>query len=548
MRESLDERKSSPSQGRPLQAARPKHAQVSFRDARLPARARILSSTLCAALTTLGCSGSDEDDSGTASVPGLPAFPSDSQEPARQSSDSETTVPPNTTSANEPSSPSSPGIVSELTPDDETAVPESAEPCAHRQTFDDEFRAIASDVSRDVQDAPFYRYLSLGHRANLGICPEDMQADRDALIKALNSLSTESTISLPQSVDADALLYRIDIRDYGWDQPTQVGGVEFSDKWEAIVSASPYAIEFEGDDANIAKQLSGTTIPVLSSDALIDATSVGDLYYALIDVGASAFELFAQLGIDFFNDDIVRAGTDNSSMSTQDTLINRFDLGARQGFYWSRLDIADGTNASVVADPLGFPIDVAPALFTLPNGLLGFVLFNAQFQRVAETDVLADGLERDSLMRNSVSCSGCHFSGVLPVADQVLPYIQGNPFNFDSDTVEQLEEDFVPQPELDDYFRSDNALYQSALARAGLSGMATDPVARVYRRFDADVTLQVAAAELAVNPADVEREFGLEEPTISRARFDALFREMVCALHVSDENRPAAAACASQSQ
>jgi hypothetical protein len=160
-------------------------------------------------------------------------------------------------------------------------------------------------------------------------------------------------IALRAAIDEADVVYRVDLRDLGWDQPTNVGGVAFTDKWEAIIAASPYAIEFDGEDADSANFSAVTTVPVLFSDAVIDATRIGDLYYALGGIHNNVFELFLQLGIDITDVDLdsIRAGMSQSRMSQQDTIIQRLDQGRFQDFYWSRFDVSDAvTGQSIVAD------------------------------------------------------------------------------------------------------------------------------------------------------------------------------------------------------
>lgn len=422
-------------------------------------------------------------------------------------------------------------------------------------SFDDLYGAIERDLSSEDGDAPFLRYISLSHRYNQGICPEDLADDRLAMMRALNGMSTEVGIVTPEAIDEDGILYRIDLRDLGWDQPATVDGVAFADKWEAIIAASPFAIELEGDDADAAKAAALTSVPVLFLDALIDATAVGDLYYELIGMGANAFDLFAQLGIDFADVD-VRAGMSSSRMSQQDTIIQRFDQGNFQGFYWSRFDIADVTGGqSIFADPLGFQGDVISSLFTLPNGLLAFALFDATGARIADTDVLVDQFQRDGRVRNSVSCSACHAAGVNPVTDEVRTYVEANRFDFDADTFGDVDETFVPQLELDDVIQDDNAFFQASLERAGVAGAAGDPVSRVYQRFDGAVSLEAAAGELGITPEELDRDLialGNEgDPVLSVLRTQSLRREQfegaylptLCALLRSSDNQPLVADC-----
>lgn len=525
-----------------------------FKSGRLPSKYDVARGGLCASVLALACgsqeSGASQPNASQASE-SVPVQPAQRDEPRSEAGVEADPVATGASAAPERPPATDPGGA-EPQP---AAAPEPAARCDGSLSFDELYAAIDADLRREDDDAPFLRYVSLSHRYNQGFCPEDLESDRLALVKALNSLSTEVGIASPEALDEDGILYRIDLRDLGWDQPAQVGGVAFDDKWEAIIAASPYAVELEGDDADSAKLAAQTAVPVLSSDALIDATVVGDLYYALVGIGEDAFGLFAQLGIDFADVD-VRAGTSRSRMSQQDTIIQRFEQGTLQGFYWSRFDVADATaGASIFANPLGFPADVISSLFTLPNGLMAYALFDAAGARIADTGVLVDQFQRDGRVRNSVSCSACHAAGVNPITDEVRLYVESNRLDFDADTLGDVDETFVPQPELDDVIQRDNATYQASLARAGIGGVAGDPVSAVYQRFDGDVTLAVAAGELGVTPEVLSRELValgneadpviavLRSQSLRREQFEGAYLATLCALSLSQDNRPLAAAC-----
>lgn len=504
--------------------------------------------SLCASLLALACSGGGTGSSAPLEPSAAEPTPSDEprddesvpQEPALPS-DPATTAPDD--SAPEPSV------------EEPAQTPEPAATCTDSLSFDDLYAAISADLlQNDAEDAPFLRYVSLGHRLNQGICSADLDADRAALANALNSLSTESGIAIPEAIDEQRVIYRFDLRDLGWDQPATIGAVAFDDKWEAILATSPYAIEFQGDDAETAKLATQTTVPVLLLDTLIDATVVGDLYYALVGIGASGIDLFTQLGIDFA-DTPVRAGTSDSGMSTQDTIVQRFDTV--QGFYWSRFDIADTTvGQSIFADPFGFGSDVAAALFQLPNGFLAFAIFDATFTAVPDTNVLVDPLQRDGRVHNSVSCRGCHAVGVNPITDQVRPYVESNPLQFDQQTFDDVQEQFLAQTELDEVVGRDNAAYRDALARAGVAGTATDGVSTIYQRFERPVTLDIAAGELGVTPDVLQRDLGtliaeadpvlatLQTQSLQRVQFESTYLATLCVLLASRENRPLDEVCA----
>ena len=440
----------------------------------------------------------------------------------------------------------------------------AARHCDDFVSFDDLYGRIQQDLSRqDAKDRAFLRYISLANRLNQGACAEELDFDRGALVKAINSVSTETSVALPVPVGKDGALQRIDLRDLGWDAPIVVDGVAFTDKWEALIAASEFAVEFEGDQADDVKQRANTLVPVLNADALIDVALKGNLYYEMLGIGGSEDELLEQLGIDEDAQEeqkvVIRAGTTQSRLSRQATVAERLELENRPGFYWSRYDIADTTaGQSIFADPLGFQEDAILTIFTLPNGLNAYVIFDGAGVRQTDTEVVLEPGEAE--LENSVACNGCHATGLNPITDEVRDYVQANSHDFNADQFQEIQDSFLDQPEIDATLRSDVQLYQSALVRLGLDELTTDPVDTVYERFDGDVDLVVAAGDLGLTPDDlrgdlaflsqsVDRQLSvLRSGSLLRSGFEELYLPALCAVSITSENRPTAAACAAVGQ
>ena len=66
-------------------------------------------------------------------------------------------------------------------------------------------------------------------------------------------------------------MYRIDIRDYGWAVSHTVDTVDHDDVWQALAANTPYAVAFEGDEAEAVSAACETSIPWLTADALVQA-------------------------------------------------------------------------------------------------------------------------------------------------------------------------------------------------------------------------------------------------------------------------------------
>lgn len=525
----------------------------SFRGGRSLLQRRVILGSVCASLLALACSSGESADTppDDATPPRAPVVNDDDAPPIDDAPPPVATAEPDTPAPDEAAPPAEP--------------PAAARLCDDSVSFDDLYTLVAADLRDEGDDGVFIRYVSLGNRLNQGICSEDLASDRFAVIKAVNSLSTESRIAVPEAIDAEQTLYRIDLRSYGWDRPTTVGGVNFDDKWEAILDATPLAVEFEGDEADEAKLRSGTTVPVIYADSLVNAAMVDELYYALIEVGEDEDALLAQLGIDEEDQEerkiVVKAGTSQSEFSRQDMVAERLEIELYQGYYWGRYDIAaDTAGQSIFADPLEFEKDSIAAVFSLPNGLNGYALFDGAGVRVNDTNVVLDPAQRDDRVRNSVSCSQCHASGLNAINDEVRGYAEANPLDYGVDVLDEVLDAFPEQDTIDDAFAQDTQHYRDALTRLGLPASDSDPISLAYLRYDDDVSLKIAAGELGVTPERFERDLNqlsaqvdpalsaLRTQQLQREQFEALYLGTLCLNQIASDNRPLAADCAAVGQ
>jgi mono/diheme cytochrome c family protein len=428
--------------------------------------------------------------------------------------------------------------------------------------FDELFQEANEDLNKaDNDDTPFYRYISITNRFTAGQCADALDKDRDGLTKMMNMLSIEAKIEQAVPVNPEETLYRIDLRDFGWDRAISVEGQNFNDVWEAIAANNPYAVEFVGDDADDAKDDTQTAFPIMFSDQMMDVAIIGNLYYAIIDVDVNQpLNTFItdQLGIDVdqnvLDGDQVRAGTTQSRISRQDRLVERDDIEVRLGALWQSFDFEDNANESIFEDPFGFTPGGTEAIFTLPNGMLGFIIADANDAIVEDSDILLDTNQNNFRAITSVSCSNCHATGFIPVVDEVrdIAIANARDIGLDRDEVEQLEDIYVSPQEFSRQVTEDSqGFYQSALQRASLPIQGGDPVSSVFLRFDQDITIKDAAGDLGLTPDDLQDNLDLLNPvlsvldrgTLDRDDFTALYVDSLCILSTPLENQPDVAVC-----
>jgi mono/diheme cytochrome c family protein len=427
-------------------------------------------------------------------------------------------------------------------------------------SYDDVYVQMQSDIlHQKAEDREFIRYIGVTNRYNAGVCTQDLETERHSLSKLVNSLSIENSIRTPVGIDENDLIFRIDIRDYGWNRPIQIGDVTFDDGWEAIVASSPYAVEFEGSEADTIKLESGTLIPYLFSDAFAEQGPVGDLYYALVNVPATKDELLAQLDVDIQDDFdrriVVRAGFTNSAISQQDRVVERHPQGiGGNSVFWDSFDFAaDDVNDSIFVDPFDFNEGGSESLFSLPNGLHAYVIFDADGQRQAETNLIFDTRQEDFVVRNAVSCMTCHAQGLNSFVDEVLPFALANPLDFDAEEFELLQDVYPSPDDMKDILDDDRRIYSTAIGRAGVpTASRTDPISDSFLRFQRDVKVEVAAGDVHFPVEQFKREnnrfdadlAGLDSGfTVDRDDWSGLYLDTLCRVSVARENHPLQADC-----
>ena len=365
------------------------------------------------------------------------------------------------------------------------------------------------------------------------VCGAGLDGERAALTKALNSVSIDARARAPLPIDVAEELFRIDLRDYQWDRSIVVGGKVFSDGWEALIAQSPYALEYAGDDA---KADTGTAVPLLFSNALVAAVARAPLYYALLGIPADADDFLRDdLGIDVAGGQTARAGFSADAQGGEaNFLAQRFELQVRAGVAWQISEFGD-----LFDDPLGNPDGEREIVFSLPNGLQGHILADADGGVRSTSNVLIDALESDGKAHIATSFFRSRAAGVQ-LEDEVRDFVRQNPRNFSAAERAAIRAAFPRQRELQQLLTADNAIFSGALELIGIDIDATpEPVSQSFADFDADLDLETAAGDLLISPEELSDTVDLLDPQFSalpaggkidRDDFDQLYRGAACVL------------------
>jgi hypothetical protein len=420
--------------------------------------------------------------------------------------------------------------------------------------IDQLFQLINDDLAgEDADDQLFFRYLTLANRRNAGLCGPDLDVERAAMVKTLNSVSLSALIEPPFAVDPLGLVYRIDLRDYEWDRAVTVNGAAYNDVWEALAE-NVYSVPWQGDDIDDVVADTGTAVPVMFASTFVaQATDVSN-YYALLGIpeNVDGF-ILDELGIDvaqnFADDEVIRAGFAGTAMDLPDDafIAERHDIEVRNGYLW-QVSSFGGTPGDLFANPLSQPAGEREIIFTLKNGLLAFVFVDDSGNRL-NTSGAFSASNPALQVRDSF---GRHASGIR-ASDQVRDAADLGMLGHL--TIDELEKLRVIYPAADDLTRildDDRGQYAFSLAAAELDIERTEPITRTYATYVADVDLNVAAGDLMTTPeqlrADlvqlVPRMQALGNGGISRNDFALYYRRSLCVLTVAHENTPDAALCA----
>jgi len=427
------------------------------------------------------------------------------------------------------------------------------------------YAAILADLENlERRSRRFTRYFSVSHLYNKGLSDDELQTYRMALSKLLNSLSWHPRITPPKTIDSARTIYRIDLRDYMWD----------ANLWNRLLSDYPYGIAPDSAVARACSVATGTRLPVLRADWFIATVSRPPLYYDLLQIPTSASELERQLrvdvAVDIQQERVARAGFNGSGVSRNNRLIERHD--SVHGAYWRTYDFDEvkqnltdrdillPDRRNLFAYPLGpgftdnaFQHAGGEIIFNLPNGLQAYMLVNANNERVnkAPTTIVSDPKRPDRAVEPGISCISCHLPGIIQKADQIRDHVAKNPKQFPKAAAELISALYPTEKKMKALMDEDAERYQRALEKTGVRLGKFEPISTLALRYEADVDLPTAAAEVGVKPEDFIKTLDRFEAhpgnlgalkiaggTVSRPVLIQAFADLVRSLHLGTLLQP----------
>lgn len=376
-----------------------------------------------------------------------------------------------------------------------------------------------------VQDQRFLRYFSLInlHNDTQHVTDADLRLARAALSKAINSLSWERAMVLPEAIDAAESIYVVDLRELGWT----------TELWKQIVKQYPYGLRFNDprdselrDADQRIYEMTGNTLAWLRADWFISSATRPPLYHDILQLPTSDSELERKLNVDvrqnYQLDRLQRAGFAGSGVSIGNRMVERHP--ASYGYYWKSYDFRQGkergnlfqfplgpTSVSDDHPQLSFLHDGGEIIFSLPNGLQAYLLVDEKGKQIPEgpADVVRDLKEigGSTVVVNGVSCMHCHAEGMISeFKDSVRSgtAVRGEAL----DKVSRIYPTFDRMREL---LQRDRAQFLAAVELATGQFLRTseeagraiesypEPVGSVVTRYQRDLSLEDAAYELGLS-------------------------------------------------
>jgi hypothetical protein len=369
----------------------------------------------------------------------------------------------------------------------------------------DVIRAIAEDLRKTPpRDRPFTRYFTLTHLANAGDNDDQLQTYRHGLSKLINSLSWNRKIKTPTPIDPARTVLRIDLRDYLWDDGT----------WKSVLALYPYGLRPDGVAAAPIYEMTACELPWVRADWFVYAASRPPLYHMVLQLPSAIGELERKLDVDVTAnikaDRVARAAFNSSGISRNNRMIERHE--STNGGYWRSYDFGGNADRkNVFAHPLGpggaegFDHDGGETIFTLPNGLHGYMLIDARGARIdrGPMAIVRDNKQADGAVVNGVSCMSCHNRGLIEKADQLREVVEKTRA-FDGKIAETVAALYPLRDKMDEYFRDDAERFAKAVKETGASLSVTEPVFALATQFEDEMNVSLAASESGLEVKDFQ--------------------------------------------
>ena len=431
--------------------------------------------------------------------------------------------------------------------------------------------SIAVDQLRLRDRSADYRYISFAHFVGEGRSDKEMEAVRQVFTFVLNSLSRRGQIIDLPTIDPDKSIFRFRLADLGWDAKL----------WDTLTSFYPYCLRSDAVAHESLYVQLGTEAPVVRGDWFLATATKTPIYETLTDLPTTLDALAAKLGVNINNDinhpgqaepdNLLRIGFRRSGVALHNRLLERH-LGTAGQALWISYDFASNEGRSdLLANPLGpaardqqnfvhtFEHAGGEVIFTMPNGLQGYMVVNAAGNRLNEVpiNIARDPRRRNGVVENALSCFGCHgIPGILRPreTDETPRYSDTHIANFEGRELNEIDATY-PRMLRPDPLTTDSARYRTAAESTPGGGPPAGDgeyaqFVAMVGQYESNVGFRGAAAEFNEEFESFRQRFFANDfgndalprvptaPLVSRDDFVCVFRDIVTKV------RPNAVFCA----
>jgi len=408
--------------------------------------------------------------------------------------------------------------------------------------FAEQEEAILTDLnSLDDATRKNSRYMLCSDQLNT-YGEKDSDICKLAVGKVLNSVSNERKLISGKGIGAEGSIVRFDLRDVGLS----------ANDWRLIETLDPFKFTSETVRGKTIQFLTQSIRPFIHANNAAEVMLV-KAYYTL-EKTPSTQALFeqniganAQKDFDERDDGLMLIGMNESVITAnrQHRLMRR--LEGFDGAYWCTFDTNDQNIAPININgqlvnqknllEAPFPLearsnkqfvsDAGECIYTKPNGMQGFALFNAVGARqdFAPTNIVQDtasaGRGLSGTIQNARSCLRCHAGGLIPARDTVAAQIQQSTgFNANDKQKARL---FYKGPDAGlAAIRNDNAALLKVMQNIGINDPSEDPVNAIVDKLRLEQDAKQVAGTLGIS--EEELLIGLRSSTGATSIMGALLQ------------------------
>jgi Domain of unknown function (DUF4384) len=380
-------------------------------------------------------------------------------------------------------------------------------PAASTAALEAAITALSDDKARTT------RFVSIANLHNACASYPELSGYREAITRVINSLSWKPEPVRLEAIDPERTILKFDLADAGWVEA----------HWEKLVQAYPHsgsAANRTGDDVN---RKTGSPVPVVRGDWFAAAAMSPPLYHSLLGLPARFANLQRILNTD--RDANIKSGVARRAAISESTITRAGRIAERhptkEGSLWISYDFAGNEGRQNIANhPLGpntlpagrvaFKHDIARALFSLPNGFLGFSLNDPSGDRLDES---TPQIDRDVIgwsagSTNGLACAGCHTQGPLSVRDEVRAAAEADKA-MTKDLRDAVQALYPPEVEFTNLISEDHQRHRKAMQNAGLNPDLTvhgmEPMTALARQYQKPAGVSTMSAETGLSPEDLLR-------------------------------------------